>query len=318
MQRLLLLTAVLAAPGAAMAQSVNRANGEAGATVLQLTTVPRAAALGGALTASEGIASLFANPAGVGILIGPALHLSGQTLFDGAKAGSAAAGLRLPMLAIAVGAQYLDLGSVDEVVCDGCGGRGTPTGATLSAHELAATGAVALKLRSIASLGAAVNYYATTLATESGTSLSFSAGVRLPASANAKAAAGASIQYVGSEVEVGGYSAPLPRTIRVGAELRPLGGAGPVQLALAGDYVAVRGAPGRIGGGLELGFARPGAGLAVLGRIGYASRAGEDFATQAVSFGGGLVVGRVALDYAYQNSTALGTAMHRFGLTFGR
>src|SRR6267143_2160758 len=66
-----------------------------------------------------------------------------------------------------LGVRYLDLGSVDEVVCNGCGGRGTPTGQRLSANEqtFALAGAVELGR---ASVGAAVNYYATTLAEASG------------------------------------------------------------------------------------------------------------------------------------------------------
>lgn len=306
-----------AAPfAAASGQTVDRANGESGATILQLTTVPRAAAMGGALTAADGIVSVFANPAGVGTISGTALHASGQSIFDGAKAGSAALGLRLSSVAVAVGARFLDLGSIDEVVCNGCGGQGTATGNSLSARELAATAAAALSLSRAVGIGAAVNYYSTTVADESGSSISFSGGLRFPARSEAPVSLGASIQFVGGEVDLAGFTAPLPRTLRAGIEVRPLRAGGSTHLALAADYVALKGAPGKVVGGAELGVGRPGS-FELLGRVGFASASNADYGTKALSFGGGLMRGRLTVDYAYQGSDALG-AQHRFGVTIGR
>src|SRR5439155_1720000 len=143
----LLALALAAAPAPARAQTIDRSNGEAGAPILQLTTTPRAAALGGALAAAAGVTSIFANPAG---------------------------------------------------------------------------------------------------AEASGGAASFSAGVR--GRLSSKLVVGASVQYLGGQVDVGGFGAPLPRTVRAGAELRPLGsGHERVHLLLAADYAAVRGAPGRVG-----------------------------------------------------------------------
>lgn len=301
---------------AASAQTVDRANGESGATVLQLTTVPRAAAMGGALTASDGVASLFANPAGLATMSGLTLHASGQSIFEGAKAGSAALGFRASSLRVAVGARYLDLGSIDELVCNGCGGQGTPTGNSLSANELAATGAAAFALGRSLSVGAAVNYYSTTVADESGSSMSFSAGLRLPARAGAPVSVGASVQFVGGSVDLAGFSSPLPQTLRAGIELRPLRPEGSLHLALAADYVGLKGAPGHIVGGAELGLGRPGS-FELLGRFGFASGADADYGTKAISFGGGLVLGPLTLDYAYQGSNVFGT-QQRLGVTVGR
>lgn len=300
----------------ATAQTIDAANGESGATVLQLTTVPRAAAMGGALTAAHGIASVFANPAGIGTISRSALHVSGQSVFDGAKAGSAALGLRFSSFAAAVGARFLDLGAIDELVCNGCGGQGTPTGNSLSARELAVTGAAALSLGRSLTIGAAVNHYSTTVADESGSSLSFSGGLRYPARAEAPISVGASLQFVGGDVDLAGFASPLPRTLRAGIEVRPLRAGGSTHLALAADYVSIRGAPGRVMGGAEFGVGRPGS-FELLGRMGYASGADADYGTKAISFGGGMVFGRLTLDYAYQGSNALG-AQHRFGVTVSR
>src|SRR2546422_8660778 len=160
-----------------------------------------------------------------------------------------AVGIRTRSVGLALGIRYLDLGSVDEVVCNGCGGSGTPTGQRLSANEqtFALAGAVELGR---ASVGAAVNYYSTSLAEASGGAASFSAGVR--GRVTDRVALGASLQYVGGDVVVGGFGAPLPRTVRVGAELRPLGpNHDRFHFLLAADFAAVRGAPGHLGGGVE-------------------------------------------------------------------
>src|SRR5213592_3104209 len=270
----------------AAAQTIDRSNGAAGAPILQLTTAPRAAALGGALTAAGGVTSIFANPAGAITVRHLEVQLGGQTLFEGSKAGSMALGIRARSVALALGIRYLDLGSVDEVVCNGCGGSGTPTGQQLSANEQAFALAAAVELGH-ASVGAAVNYYSTTLAEASGGAASFSAGVR--GRLSERLAVGASLQYVGGDVDVGGFGAPLPRTVRA--------------------------APGRVGGGIEVGLADPATQLLVVARLGVASRAGGDFATRPVTLGVGLRFRQVALDYAYAGSELLGS-QHRLGLTF--
>src|SRR5947199_2167607 len=88
-----------------------------------------------------------------------------------------AVGIRTRSVGLALGIRYLDLGSVDEVVCNGCGGSGTPTGQQVSANEQAFSLAAAVELGH-ASVAAAVNCYSTTLAEGSGGAASFWAGVR--------------------------------------------------------------------------------------------------------------------------------------------
>src|SRR6266705_2542702 len=80
--------ALPALPAAGVAQTIDRSNGAASAPILELTTVPRAAALGGALTAASGVTSIFANPAGAATVGHVEAQLAGQTLFEGSKAGS--------------------------------------------------------------------------------------------------------------------------------------------------------------------------------------------------------------------------------------
>src|SRR3989442_97730 len=308
-----IIALAFAVPAVAPAQTIDGASGAAGAPVVQLSTVPRAAALGGALAAASGVSSIFANPAGAATVQHFEAQLAGQSLFEGSKAGSMAVGWRVRSVGLALGIRYLDLGSVDEVVCNGCGGRGTPTGQSLSANEEAFTLAGAVELGR-ASVGAAVNYYSTTLADASGGAASLSAGVR--GRFSEKVALGASVQYVGGDVNVGGFGAPLPRTVRAGAEIRPLGPTHErLHLLLAADYAAVRGAPGRVGGGLELGLRDAGSGLLAVARLGVAASASGAFATRPVTLGVGLRLRQVSLDYAYEGSQVLGS-QHRLGLTF--
>src|SRR5205807_8953472 len=153
----LVALALTAAPAAAPAQTIDRSNGEAGAPSRQRTTTPRAAALGGALAAAAGVTSIFANPAGAVTVQHFEAQLAGQTLFEGSKAGSMALGVRRHAVGLALGIRYLDLGSVDEVVCNRCGRAGTAMGQRLSANEqafaLAGGGEVGR-----ASVGAAADY----------------------------------------------------------------------------------------------------------------------------------------------------------------
>src|SRR5438477_544622 len=152
------------------------------------------------------------------------------------------------------------------------------------------------------------------LAEASGGAASFSAGVR--GRLSSKLAVGASVQYLGGQVDVGGFGAPLPRTVRAGAELRPLGaGHERVHLLLAADYSAVRGAPGRLGGGVEAGLADPATQLLAVARIGYLSRAGGEFDSRPVTLGLGLRFHQLSLDYAYQGAEVL-SSQHRLGLTY--
>lgn len=304
---------LVAGPALTTAQTIDRSNGEAGAPVLQLTTTPRAAALGGALAAAGGVASVLANPAGAATLQHFEATLAGQALFEGSRAGSMAVGTRVHNVGLALGIRYLDLGSVDEVVCNGCGGRGTPTGQRLSASEeaFALGGAVDLGR---ASVGAAINYYATTLAEASGGAASLSAGVR--GRVTDRLAVGASVQYLGGTVTVAGFGAPLPRTVRAGAEFRPLGpGHERLHLLIAADYAGIRGAPGHVGGGIEVGLRDTTTQLVAVARLGLTSNAGGAFATRPVTLGAGLKLRQVSLDYAFEGSTVLGS-QHRLGLTF--
>src|SRR2546422_4029171 len=117
-----IIALAFAVPAVAPAQTIDGSNGAAGAPVLQLSTVPRAAALGGALAAASGVSSIFANPAGAATVQHFEAQLAGQSLFEGSKAGSMAVGGRVRSGGLALGIPHLAPRSADEVVCNGCGG----------------------------------------------------------------------------------------------------------------------------------------------------------------------------------------------------
>src|SRR3989442_9585383 len=97
---LAIVTLALAAlPAATPAQTIDRSNGEAPPPILHLTTAPRAAALGGALTAAGGVTSIFANPPGSPTVQHFDAQHAGQSLFEGPKARSMAGGCRVPPVA---------------------------------------------------------------------------------------------------------------------------------------------------------------------------------------------------------------------------
>jgi hypothetical protein len=302
------------AAGTVGAQTIDRDNGEAGATILQLMPVPRAAGLGGALVAAPGISSVLGNPAAIGGMPRLGLFVANQTLFEDAHVGALAAGYHPSRVAFAVSAAYLSLGSVEEVSCDGCGGRGTPTGQTLSASELAAAASAAFSLTSRIHVGGAVNYHGVTLAGQSSGGVSFSLGAQ--GRPHRMVAVGVSVLYLGGGMDVGGFVAPLPRTIRLGTEVEPFRSrGGRVHLLLAGEYVSRRGSPSKLGGGIEAGVKGPD--FAAVGRVGLVTRADGDFANQPVTFGGGLQWRWITIDYAYQASDVL-DGTHRMALTLAR
>ncbi|NIP78936.1 MAG: hypothetical protein GWM90_06945, partial [Gemmatimonadetes bacterium] len=112
---------------------------------------------------------------------------------------------------------------------------------------------------------------------------------------------GASVQSLGPDVEAG-RSAPLPRTVRVGAALRP-----PVRGLHALITVEGRRREERngAGAGIELGTGTEGF-EAVL-RLGYETRVDPGDAFAPLVFGGGIRVEGLTVDFAYRALGPLGS-----------
>jgi len=121
-------------------------------------------------------------------------------------------------------------------------------------------------------------------------------------------AVGVSVQNLGGDL---GNGALLARRTRAGLTLNYTDPQGVYRLltTLEAQWIPDRSAV--LIQGIEGGVVRNGVG--VLGRVGYATRAAATDASR-FSFGGGVVLGRLQMDYAFQGYQALGGGTHRVGV----
>jgi len=108
-----------------------------------------------------------------------------------------------------------------------------------------------------------------------------------------------------------GNGARLPRRSRAGVTLNYVDPQGTMRLlsTLEGQWVA--GQPALLVTGIEGGVVTGGVGL--VGRLGYATRSPTSDASR-FTVGGGVELGRLHFDYAYQGFDVLGGGTHRVGL----
>lgn len=287
--------------------------GTEGALVLQLSPAPRAVALGDAYAALSGGLSLFHNPAG---LAGApnSVSLAYQTLPTDASAGLAYSAFRLGPGAIALGLQFLDYGSIDEVKPDASGLLGVPTGVKVSGGEVAASLGYGVQLGWFR-LGAAARVLRVDIAEVSANTGVFDAGFAATLLGRRITIAGA-VQNMGGPVDAG-RAAPLPLTARLGLAVR--GQPAPNRRGtLAFELTSRRSdlggpAPVTAGAGIELAGLWEGVWFLVRG--GYRQRVSAGDAGSGLAVGGGIRLGSLLMDYAYRPMGPLG-ATHHFGITY--
>ncbi len=292
--------------------------GTTGATVLQLLAGGRAAALSGAYVGATGDADvLFYNPAGAASLLG-AFSFSYQQHVENIGVASGAGAVRVGRLVVGASAIYLDYGSVQELVPDpDFGGQtGVPTGNTVSASEVAARLSAALPFNDGRfHLGASAGWVSTDLAgTGRGTPF-LDVGAQYALSS---LTLGAALRNIGGSLSGDGIAdAALPKEARVGGMLqlaRPTG----MGAILSADLVApFSGGGAGLLAGVEAGLL-PGASSRVgaVARVGYNGAAGSG-GQGAILFGGGVTLGPIAVDYAYQNYELFGV-LHCVGIRWSR
>jgi len=292
--------------------------GSTGATVLQVLAGSRAAALSGAYAGAAGDADvLFYNPAGIAGL-GAAASVSYQRYVEDIGVASGAGVLRLGRLALGASVVFLDYGDIDERVPDpDFGGQtGLPTGRTVSASESATRLSGALELGDGRfSLGAGLGFVSVNLAGASRSAPFFDAGAQYRLET---VTVGASIRNLGGALNGSGLAdADLPAEARLGAMAR-LTRADGLGAVLSADLVRELNA--RTTGfvaGIEAGLMPAVASrVGAVGRIGYDAGTGTD-GQGALRFGGGLSLGGLAVDYAYQEYELFGS-LHRFGVRWAR
>ena len=268
----------------------------------------RSAALGGAGAALVGDAgAMFANPAGIATIRHLSVEGSYQPYLAGSVVSSAALALRVSRFTLGFGAQALDYGSEPVIVPDPSTGgrRGMETGASFHPYEgLAATSLV--YRRGFAALGVTAKYDRQQYGSE--VSDAWAGDVGLAIAVFDIMAMGVSVQNLGGDLEA---EALLPRRTRAGITLNYTDPQGTLRLltTLEGQWTRDRSAV--LVQGLEVGVVRGGAGL--IGRLGYSTRPTVTAASRW-TFGGGIVLGRLAVDYAFQGYGVLDGDTHRVGL----
>jgi hypothetical protein len=276
-----------------------------------LTVLPgstRSAALGGAGAALVGdAAAIFANPAGIATIRHLSVEGSYEPYLAGSAVSTAALALRVSRWTWGFGAQTLDYGSEPVIVPDPATGgrRGMTTGASFHPYEaLAATSLV--YRRGFAALGVTAKYDRQQIG--AAVSDAWAGDIGLAIAVFDIMAAGVSVQNLGGDL---GDGALLPRRTRAGVTLNYTDPQGTFRLltTLEGQWTRFRRAV--LIQGVEGGIVTGGVGL--VARLGYATRPAVTDASR-VTLGGGVVLGGLAMDYAFQAYEALGGGTHRVGL----
>lgn len=276
-----------------------------------LTVLPgstRSAALGGAGAALVGDAgAMFANPAGIATIRHLSIEGSYEPYLAGSAVSSAALALRVSRFTWGFGAQALDFGSEPVIVPDpATGGRtGMPTGASIHPYEALASTSLVYR-RGLLAFGVTGKYNRQQFGAEVSDAWAGDAGVAV--AIFDIMAVGLSVQNLGGDL---GNGALLPRRTRAGVTLNYTDPQGTFRLltTLEGQWTRERRAV--LIQGLEVGVVNTGVG--VIGRLGYATRPAITEASR-LTFGGGLVLGRLAIDYAFQSYGVLENDTHRVGL----
>lgn len=276
-----------------------------------LTALPgstRAAALGGAGAALVGDAgAMFANPAGIATVRHLSIEGSYEPYFAGSAVSTAALAVRAGRLTWGFGAQALDYGSEPEIVPDpATGGRsGIVTGGSFHPYEALAASSLVYR-RGFIALGVTAKYNRQQIGDLVSDAWAGDAGVAI--AVFDIMAFGVSVQNLGGDL---GGGALLPRRTRAGLTLNYTDPQGTFRLLTTLEGQWPRNQKAVLIQGIEAGIVTSGVGL--VGRVGYATKAAVTDASH-FSFGGGVVLGRLAMDYAFQGYEALGGGTHRVGL----
>jgi len=291
------------------AQPLNRLTAQTEGSIL--TALPgstRSAALGGAGAALVGDAgAMFANPAGIATIRHLSIEGSYEPYLAGSAVSTAALALRVRRWTWGFGAQALDYGSEAEIVPDPATGgrRGMPTGASFHPYEALATTSLVYR-RGFAALGVTAKYNRQQIGSD--VSDAWAGDVGMAIAVFDIMAVGVSVQNLGGDL---GNGALLPRRTRAGLTLNYTDPQGTFRLLTTLEGMWTRDRSAVLVQGVEGGIVTGGVGL--VGRVGYATRATVTDASR-MTFGGGIVLGRLAMDYAFQAYDALGGGTHRVGL----
>jgi hypothetical protein len=279
-----------------------------GSIVVALPGTTRAAGLGGAGAALVGDAgAVFANPAGIATIRHLSIEGSYEPYLAGTAVSAAALALRVGRVTWGFGAQTLDYGTEPEIVPDPATGgrRGMATGATFHPYEALVVTSLVLR-QGVIAWGISAKYDRQQIGSFVSDAWAGDAGMAI--AIFDIAAFGVSVQNLGGDL---GAGARLPRRTRAGFTINYTDPQGVVRLLTTLEAQWTRDHAAVLIQGVEGGIVRDGVG--VVGRVGYATRAAVTDASR-FTFGGGVVFGRLKMDYAFQGYRALGGGTHRVGL----
>jgi len=260
-----------------------------GSVLAGLPGSTRAAGLRGAGAALVGDAgAVFSNPAGIATIRHLSFEGAYQRSADGTTVGSGALALRAGRLSWGFGAAALDTSGV------------LPRATNV-------LGISSLVVRtSLIALGTSVKYVREPLA--GGTADAWAGDVGIALAVFDLMAFGASVQNLGGDL---GGGARLPRLTRAGFTMNYVDPQGAYRLLTTLEGQWPSGAGTLVIVGVEGGVVTHGVGI--VGRVGYGGRSGSTSASRS-SYGAGLEMGRLHIDYAYRALDAPAGGTHRFGL----
>lgn len=287
------------------------------AVVLQLPASARAAALGNAYSAMEhDDAVIFYNPAQLAVAFGAgrSAGASVQRYAGESNVAALSGALRIGPGRIGFGLQLLDYGSEAELVPDPDfgGERGMQTGQRISATDFVASLGYGASLGPMRA-GATVKVIRQQLAYLGDATGALDAGLAVDVAGGTIAAV---MQNSGGVLTLGATSTALPLIYR-GSIALPAVRYGPLRLVEVVELSRQRGGDAVPSAGVEAGFRTRG-GVELAARLGMAPRRQRESAGSRLTFGGGLVTSRMAIDYAYQTVEGLALGTHRVGFRWWR
>jgi len=279
-----------------------------GSIVAALPGTTRSAGLGGAGAALVGDAgAVFANPAAIATIRHLSIEGSYEPYLAGSAVSTAALALRVGRVTWGFGAQTLDYGTEPEMIPDPATGgrRGMATGATFHPYEALAVSSVVIR-RGLIAFGVSAKYDRQQIGDM--VSHAWAGDVGIAIAIFDIAAFGVSVQNLGGDF---GADARLPRRTRAGFTFNYTDPQGAYRLLTTLEAQWTQDRAAVFIQGVEGGLVTGGVGL--VGRVGFATRAAVTDASR-FTFGGGVLLGRLQLDYAFQGYQALGGGTHRVGV----
>lgn len=280
--------------GAIAALLTVRLSAQSPGAVAALSGSTRSAALGGAGAALVGDAgAVFANPAA--IATGRRLSLEGsyESHLAGTAVSSAALVLRVGRFNWGFGAQALDYGG------------------TFENYEVVALSSVVYR-RGLVALGVSGKYDRQLIGSVVADAWAGDVGAAI--AVFDIMAFGVSVQNLGGDFGTG--VGRLPRRTRAGFTLNYTDPQGAFRLltTLEGQWLRNQGeGSSRLITGVEGGVVTRGGGIGLVGRTAYATRAGIAGGSR-LTVGGGVVLGSLQVDYAFQEYAVPGGGTHRVGV----